>query len=207
MSIYCPKCGNKLEENFKFCPDCGKNLKGKFAFCPECGKKMILSEGIVPTPEKKEVFKAKKRKLPKLSLHIPKKTVIAIVAIVCIVAVVGATAIVLYPFDTAVVKSGGRTFTITVENTFGSEAECYLKVGALKHGGTFTVLSGETKAINVDEDNLISSLLGSDYEITLYATINDIMEEATADSVTESANFLISEYVANEHQVECTSYQ
>ena len=125
MTIYCPKCGNKLEENFKFCPDCGKNLKGKFTFCPECGKKMILSEGIAPTPDKSDVFKPKKRKLrisfPRLSLHIPKKTAIAIIAIVCI----AAAAIVLYPLD-GTVKSRGRTFALTVTNDFSSNAECYL---------------------------------------------------------------------------------
>lgn len=213
MLKYCPECGNKLEECFKFCPTCGKNLTGEFAFCPECGKKMILSEKrIAPLPEKGKTFKVKKRKskitFPKLSLHIQRKTAIAIVAILCVAAVVSATVIVLSPFDTTGVQSAGRIFTITVENTFGSDAECYLKVGALKHGGTFTVLPGETKTINVVEDNLLSSLLGSNYVITLYATINDIMEEATADAVTESADFFISGSTINgDHEIECTGYQ
>jgi len=212
MLKYCPECGNKLEEGFKFCPTCGKNLTGEFAFCPECGKKMILSEKrTVLLPEKRKTFKVKKRKskitFPKLSLHIPRKTAIAIAAIVCAAAVVGATVIVLSPFDTTGVQSAGRIFTITVENTFGSDAECYLKVGALKHGETFTV-SGVPKTINIEEDNLFSGLLGSNYNITLYATINDITIEATADAVTESASFLISEStVIGEHQVECTVHQ
>ena len=68
MPLFCPKCGNKLHGNFKFCPTCGKNLEGKFAFCSECGKKMPM---------------AKKAKtgvsFPKLSLRIPRKTLIAVI--------------------------------------------------------------------------------------------------------------------------------
>ena len=82
MPLFCPKCGNKLHGNFKFCPTCGKNLEGKFAFCSECGKKMPM---------------AKKAKtgvsFPKLSLRIPRKTLIAVIVIICIAAV-GATAVV-----------------------------------------------------------------------------------------------------------------
>ena len=56
MPIYCPKCGNKLEENFKFCPNCGKNLAGKFVFCPDCGKKMIPADKrMAPIPEKERL--------------------------------------------------------------------------------------------------------------------------------------------------------
>lgn len=213
MLEYCPECGNKLKESFKFCPNCGKNLTGEFAFCPGCGKKMILSEKrIVSLPEKREMFKAKKEKskitFPKISLHIPRKTVIIIIALVCLAVVVSAAVIVLSPFDTAGVQSAGRIFTVTVENTFNSDAECYLKVGSLKYGETFTVSSGETEMISVEEDNLMPSILGSNYAITLYTTINDITIEATANAVTESASFLISEStVIGEHQVECTGYQ
>ncbi|UCF11863.1 MAG: zinc ribbon domain-containing protein [Thermoplasmatales archaeon] len=212
MLKYCPVCGNNLEEGFKFCPNCGKKLIGEIAFCPECGKKMILSEKrIAPTPEKRETVKAKKRKsrvtFPKFTRHIPRKTAIVIIAIICLAVVVSAAVIVLSPFGTNGGQSAGRSFTVTVENTFGSDAVGYLKVGSLKYGGTFTVMFGIPQTINVEEDTLFSGILGSNYSITLYATINDITEEATAIAVTESANFLVSKSTIGEVQVECTDYQ
>lgn len=212
MLKYCPECGDKLEESFKFCPNCGKKLIGEIAFCPECGKKMILSEKkIVPTPEKRETLNVKKRKsrvtFPKLFHHIPRKTAIVIIAIICLAVVVSAAVIVLSPFDTTGIQSAGRSFTVTVNNIFGSDAECYLKVGSLKYGGTFTVVSGIPKTINVEEDNLFSGILGSNYSITLYAAINDITDEATANVVTESANFLVSKSTIGEVRVECTAHQ
>ncbi len=201
MPLFCPKCGNKLHGNFKFCPTCGKNLKGKFAFCTECGKKMPI---------------AKKAKtgvsLPKLSLNIPRKAIIAIVVIICIAAV-GATAVyIINPFETPDVQSAGRTFTVTVENNFGDEAECYLKVGLLKHGDTFNVPSGQTETINLQEDSFLSSLLRSEYNITLYVSIDDpqgeMIEWASADPVTKSAEFLISKNSETDYlDVECKDYQ
>lgn len=204
MPLFCPKCGNKLQENFKFCPTCGKNLKGKFTFCIECGKKIPISK------------KAKTSGIsfPKLSLNIPRKTIIAIVVIICIAAV-GATAVyIMNPFDNSDIQSAGRTFTVTVENNFGDEAECYLKVGLLKYGETFKILSGQTETIDVDEDNLVASLISNNYNITLYVEVWDnvtsyyITEWASADPVTESAKFLISKNAINyDLQVECTDYQ
>ena len=176
-------------------------MKGKFAFCCECGKKMPM---------------AKKAKtgvsFPKLSLRIPRKTLIAVIVIICIAAV-GATAVVfMNPFDTSDVQSAGRTFTITIDNDFGEDAECYLKVGLLKHGDTFDVSSGQTETINLQEDRFLSSLIRSEYNITLYATINDpqgeMIEWASADPVTKSAEFSISKNTQTDYlEVECTDYQ
>ena len=204
MPLFCPKCGNKLQGNFKFCPTCGKNLKGKFTFCTECGKKIPISK------------KAKTSGIsfPKLSLNIPRKTIIAIVVIICIAAV-GATAVyIMNPFEPSDIQSAGRTFAVTVENNFGDVAECYLKVGLLKYGETFEILSGQTETINVDEDTLVASLISNNYNITLYVEVWDnvtsyyITEWASADPVTESAEFLISKNAINyDLQVECTDYQ
>ena len=220
MPIYCPKCGNKLEESFKFCPDCGKNLAGKFAFCPECGKKMSSSEKIIePMPEKNEAFNIKKEKrrftFPKLSLHFPKhlprKTGIVILAIVCLVVVVGAAAVmVLSPFDTTSVQSGGRTFTVTVTNDFTSNAECYLLIDNLKQGvygnSGFTVNARGEEVITINEDDLMFQR--DAYVMKLFVTIDDIQEFGFAAAVTESAEFII-DHVEGQFDgfyVNCTSY-
>jgi len=215
MLEYCPECGNKLEESFKFCPNCGKNLTGEFAFCPECGKKMILSEKrIVHLPEKREMFKAKKEKskitFPKISLHIPRKTVIIIIALVCLAVVVSAAVIVLSPFDTAGVQSGGRTFTVTVTNDFTSNAECYLLIDNLKQGvygnSGFTVNARGEEVITINEDDLMFQR--DAYVMKLFVTIDDIQEFGFAAAVTESAEFIIDhvEGQFDEFYVNCTSY-
>jgi len=201
MPLYCPKCGNKLNGDFKFCPTCGKNLKDKFAFCPECGKKM-------PTAKKAKT----RATFPKLSLNIPKKAIIAIIVIICVAAVGGTAVFIMNPFDNSHVQSAGRTFTVTVENNFGEDAECYLKVGLLKHGDTFEVPSGQTETINLLEDSFLTSLIRSEYNITLYVSISDpqgeMIEWASADPVTKSAEFLISKNTQTDYlEVECTDYQ
>ena len=194
MPIFCPKCGTKLGGDFKFCPNCGKNLKGKFSFCAECGKKMPIGK----TTKNKISF-------PRISLHIPRKAIIAIVVIICLAAVGATAVIVINPFRPSGMQSAGRTFPVTIENTFGDDVDCYLKVGLLKHGDTFTVLSGQTETITLREDDFLPSLLSSNYDITLYASVGDLTEFASANPVTKSAEFVISkdiDYIV----VECTDF-
>ena len=40
---FCPKCGNKLEEQFK-CPKCQKLVNTDFVYCPYCGTAMFVTE-------------------------------------------------------------------------------------------------------------------------------------------------------------------
>lgn len=214
MPLYCPECGNSLAENFKFCPECGKNLKGSFIFCPDCGKKMPITNDVTqketiseePQPKKEKT----KFKFPKISIKLPKKTLIIILAIICIIVVVGAAAIVLYPRETNETTMGGRTFTITIRNDFSSIANCYLLIDNLKQGvygnPGFTVNANDIETINITEDDLMFQR--DEYVIKLFVTINDVQEVATANAVTESANFIIDNYVGqiDEFYVNCTGY-
>ena len=214
MPLYCPECGNSLAENFKFCPECGKNLKGSFNFCPDCGKKMPITNEIEqketiteePQPKKEKT----KFKFPKISIKIPKKTMIILLAIICIIVVVVAAAIVLYPGETTETTSGGRTFTITIRNDFSSSANCYLLTDNLKQGvygnPGFVVNANGIETFNITEDDLMFQR--EDYVIKLFVTINDVQEVSTADAVTESANFVIDNYEdqVDEFYVNCTGY-
>ena len=189
----CSVCGNKLEDDFKFCPECGEKVP-----IPKKTKTTKKVETKAKTKNKKKKTPIKFT-LPKLTMNIPRKTALAAIAIICIAVVVAAGVVVISPFDaTSSVVSvkqedfGGRVFKATVENTCGCEAECYLKVGALKYGETFTVLPEEKIIVDVVEDSLNPNLLSSNYDITLYAAI-DYMTEGTAFDVTESAEFSILE--------------
>jgi hypothetical protein len=201
MPLFCPKCGTKLAGDFKFCPNCGKNLKGKFSYCPECGKKMPIGKTT-----------KNKISLPRLSLHMPRKAIIAVVVIICLAAVGATAVIVINPFKTSGIQSAGRTFPVSIENTFGADANCYLKIGLLKYGDTFVVPSGQTETISLEEDTFLSSLIRNEYNITLYAAIEDLQGEmiewASADPVTTSAEFVISKDIfTNYIVVECTDFQ
>lgn len=216
MSKYCSECGNKLEEGFKFCPRCGKKLVDKFTSCPECDKKMPKDTKRLEKIETKEEVKTKAKEktrfaLPKPSLKISKKTTVAVISIVCIVVVVAAAILVLSPFGngtTRVGSAGGRTFTVTVNNTYGSDVDCYLLIDNLKQGEYgdpgFTINSGGTEIIIINEDDL--KYERDTYKIVLYATVDDSEEFATALAVTESAGFSISS-ANGQHSVECTSSQ
>lgn len=213
----------------KFCPYCRNDLKGNFKFCPTCGKQMPEIEKVkkaeeintpkkVETKEKVETKKEVKTKdrekskfaLPKILLNIPRKTAFIIIAIICLVVVVSAAVWVLSPFDgmtSSVNTYGGRTFTVTVENTFGSDVECRLLVSNILYGEPFNLNSiDNTKTINVIEDEAHLSFPSNEYRITLKVIANSVIEEATADAVTESATFLISDNNGY-HSVECTGYQ
>lgn len=213
MSLYCPKCGNNLEDNFNYCPECGKNLAGSFFFCAECGKKMSTTEKEKTVDTAPTVTKPKKEKtkltLPKFLTKIPKKTLIIIIAIICIVAVVGATAIVLYPFDGGA-PSGGRTFTLTITNDYSSNANCYLLTDSLKQGvygnAGFIVYANDEETITINEDDLMFQR--DAYKMEIRVTIDDVEEAATAIAVSESANFLIDnvEGQVDEFYVQCTGF-
>jgi hypothetical protein len=199
MVKYCPKCGNKVEENFKFCPECAKKLTGKFNFCPECGKKM-------PVPEKTKI----RFTLSEISLKISKKTAIAIISIIC-VAAVAATILMISPFGNGtagVGSAGGRTFIVTVESTYGSDVDCYITIDNLKqgeYGNTgFVVNSSGTEVLTINEDDL--KYERDAYKITLYVTVDGALKEATASAVKESAEFLISS-TDGQHSVECIGFQ
>jgi len=213
MSLHCPKCGNNLEDNFKFCPECGKNLAGSFFFCAECGKKISTTEQEKTVDSASPVIKPKKEKikftLPKFVTKIPKKTLIIIIAIICIVAVVGATAIVLYPFDGGTAPRG-RTFTLTITNDYSSNAHCYLLTDSLKQGvygnAGFTVYANDEEIITINEDDLMFQR--DAYKMEIRVTIDDVEEAAIATAVSESANFLIDnvEGQVDEFEVDCTGY-
>lgn len=221
MTKYCPDCGSKLKGSFKmpkYCPECGNRLEGSFKFCPECGKKMPMPEDTkrlekVETKEEVKTKAKEKRKvvLPKPSLKISKKTAIAIISIVCVAVVASAAVLVLSPFGngttgTGVGSAGGRTFIVTVNNTYSSSADCYLKIGNLKDNknSDWNISSGESKTFEINEDDQV--ILQDDYDITLYATVDGDLKEATASAVTESAEFSISS-ANGQHGVECTSSQ
>ena len=213
MSLYCPKCGNNLEDNFNFCPDCGKNLAGSFFFCAECGKKISTTEKEKTVDTAPTVTKPKKEKmkftLPKFLTKIPKKTLIIIIAIICIVAVVGATAIVLYPFDGGA-GSGGRTFSLTITNDYSSSANCYILTDYLRQGvfgnAGFTINANDEEIITINEDDLMT--IRDAHNIELRVTIDGVVESATASAVTDSANFIIDniEGQIDEFYVNCTDY-
>jgi hypothetical protein len=213
MSLHCSKCGGNLDDNFKFCPDCGKNLKGSFFFCAECGKKIPNTEKEKlneTAPATSDTKKEKTEfKLPRFLTKIPKKTLIIIIAIICIVAVVGATAIILNPFDGGTV-TGGRTFTLTITNNYSSNANCYLLTDSLKQGvygnAGFTVYANDEEVITINEDDLMFQR--DSHKIELRVTIDDIEEAATATAVSESANFIIDniEGFVDQFNVTCTGY-
>jgi hypothetical protein len=213
MSLHCSKCGGNLDDNFKFCPECGKNLKGSFFFCAECGKKMTNTEkekSIETAPATSDTKKEKTEfKLPKFLTGIPKKTLIIIIAIICIVAVVGATAIILNPFNGGA-GTGGRIFTLTITNDFSSNAHCYILTDYLKQGvygnAGFIVYANDEEIITINEDDLMT--LRDAHNIELRVTIDDIEEAATATAVTDSANFIIDnvEGTVDLFYVNCTVY-
>lgn len=219
MTKYCPDCGSKLKGSFKmpkYCPECGNRLEGSFKFCPECGKKMPMPEDTkrLEKVETKEEVKTKAKEktrvaLPKPSLKISKKTAIAIISIICIAVVVSAAILVISPFGngtTGVGSTGGRTFIVTVNNTYSSSADCYLKIGNLKDNkySDWNISSGESKTFEINEDDQV--ILQDDYDITLYATVDGDLKEAIASAVTESAEFLISS-ADGQLSVNCTGFQ
>jgi len=214
MSLYCSKCGNNLEDDFKYCPECGKNLSGSFYFCAECGKKAANAEKektvdtapAVSEPKKEKI----KFKLPKFLTKIPKKTLIIIIAIICIVAVVGATAIIYYPFDGGGATRGGRIFTLTITNDYSNNANCILLTDSLKQGvygnAGFTIYANDEEVITINEDDLMFQREA--YKIELRVTIDDVEEVATATAVSDSASFIIDnvEGQVDEFYVNCTGF-
>jgi len=214
MPKYCSECGKKIEESFKFCPECGAKLVSKFTSCPECDKKMPKDTKRLEKIETKEEVKTKAKEktrfaLPKPSLKISKKTAIAIISIVCVAVVIVAAVLVISPFGNRTTSvAGGRTFTVTVESTYGSDVDCYITIDNLKqgeYGNTgFVVNSSGTEVLTINEDDL--KYERNAYKITLYATDDDSEEFATALAVTESAEFLISS-ADGQLNVECTGFQ
>jgi len=191
------------------CPDCEKIIEEGLTFCPECGKRFLPAEKTgITKPEKVEKPKTRKGKrrfsFPKIFSKIPRKTMLILLFVVCIVIVAAASLYYYYPFSTTNGTSyGGRTFVLTINNSHTSNAECYLKVGALAYGDTFLILAGEELTIDVIEDDLHPNLLSSDYDITLFATINELTLEDTAYDVTDSASFSI--FASDgQHDVNCT---
>ena len=59
--MFCPKCGNQLEENAKFCAKCGYSVNQFQASAPNTGVPVHTSE--VP------VHKEKKRKKPSIVIQ------------------------------------------------------------------------------------------------------------------------------------------
>ena len=174
------------------CTVCGKKLDGKFKFCPDCGSE-IKVEVKPKTKQKKQTKKTMKINWPKISLKIPKKTAITVVSVICIIALAAAAVVYIAPFDTTgsiVSSTGGRTFSVSIENTADGAAVCFLKVGKLKYGESFDVLPSETVTVEINEDSLF--LQQGQYDVTLYATI-DYTEESTVSGVTDSAEFVIGE--------------
>ena len=215
MPKYCSECGNKLEEGFKFCPKCGAELVSKFTSCPECNKKISKdTKGLEKIETKEEVETKAKEKtrfaLPKPSLKISKKTAIAIISVVCVAVAVAAAVLVISPFGkgTTGAKAGGRTFTVTVESTYGSDVDCYITIDNLKqgeYGNTgFVVNPSGTEVLTINEDDL--KYERDAYKIVLYVTVDGTLEEATASAVTESAGFLISS-AGGQLSVNCTGFQ
>ena len=192
------------------CLICGSKLEANVKFCPECGEKIPLAKGTKKVETKiKSKAKTKKKKtttkfiLPKISLKSAPKPMIAGIALLCIAIVAVAGVVVISPFDmTGSVSntgaqeiSGGRIFSVVVENFCDTDATCYLTVGGLKYkevgnNGDFTILSGKTITLDIVEDILYFTK--NNYDISLYATI-DYQEKGTVSGVTELAEFSISE--------------
>lgn len=211
----CSDCGFKLKENFMFCPDCGKKWDSSEKTImpkPEKEKKTGVekAETIEKVEETKPLEKPKsvekvepKAALPKISrrlpskLKMPGKKVLMIISVICIVLVAAAAVILFNPFNNANTNGspyGGRTFSIVIENNYGSNVICNLKVGAFLYGiSDFSIPSGETFLTEVIEDALNQILLSSDYDITLFVSSDEGESSDTAIGVTESATFVISD--------------
>ena len=184
----CSVCGNELEEDAKFCPDCGEKVPS------------VQETEKIETKTKAKIKKKKtttKFNLPKLSLKNAPKPVIAGIALLCIVIIAVAGVVVISPFDitSSIVKTGGRAFSVDIENTCDADATCYLTVGGLRYNyfgtnGEFKVHLGDSVTITLAEDVLFRQDIS--YDITLFAT-TDYTEKGTALDVTESAAFTISQ--------------
>ncbi len=215
MSLYCPSCGSKLEEDFKFCPNCGKNLKGNFIFCPGCGKKMPktnieTNKEVSPIVTKPKPIK-KKFKLPKINLKNKKIVLPIIIILIIIIVVIGGAAIILLNSDNNDSNIGGRTFTISITNDFSENADCYLVTDNFRQGTFgnpgFTVNSNDEEIITINEDDLMFQR--DEYEIKLFVTMNDVSKEAIASAVTDSAEFIIDNIPGEIelYEVKCNDYQ
>lgn len=215
MPLYCPGCGNKLDEDFKFCPHCGKNLKGNFIFCPGCGKKMPKTNNepqrnispIVDPPKKTK----KKFKLPKISFKNKKLVFPIIIILIIVIAVIGAAAIIVLNSDNDDSNTGGRTFIISITNDFSENADCYLVTDNFRQGvfgnPGFTVNANDDATITINEDDLMFQR--ESYMIKLFVTIDDVSKEATATAVTDSADFVIDNIPGeiDLYEIDCTGYQ
>ena len=190
----CSVCGNELEDDVKFCPDCGEKVPP----VQETKKVETKTKSKAKTKKKKTMTKFS---LPKLSLKNAPKPVIAGIALLCVAIIAVAGIVVISPFDitgsVAKVKpnTGGRVFSVDIENTCDADATCYLTVGGLRYtyfgaNGEFKVPSGDSITITLVEDVLFRQ--DTSYEITLFAT-TDYTEKGTASDVTESAEFSISQ--------------
>ena len=216
MVKYCSDCGNEIEAGFKFCSECGKKLmlrptscpncgvklKEKIKFCPECGTEISLPEEKTK-PEMKVASKVTKPKTSRSFLSKfkrPGKKALVIISVICIVLVVAAAMILFNPFSNSNNNGGsasdGRTFSIIIEHNYDGDDDIvyYLKVGALRYGSGSDTLLDETQSFEIDEDSLNPNVLNSEYDITLYATIDNgaSYRSDTALDVTEYATFVIS---------------
>ena len=221
----CPECGTKLKEKFKFCPECGKDIlpsiqksmpKPKKVERTEPNKKVEEIKPIEKTiPEKKVKSKFTK---PKISFNFlckikrPGKKVLMIISVICIVLVVAAAIVLFNPFNTSSTNgglSGGRTFIISIENTHDSTAECYVLIDGLRQGESgvdFEMSSGDTKDFSINEDAL--QYLRDSYDVKLFVSIDDEIQEDTALNVKEYATFLIFNPATDSYQfVNCTDFQ
>jgi hypothetical protein len=214
MTIYCPKCGNDLEEKFKFCPNCGKNLNDDFIFCPGCGKKMTTTnnqpeQDITPIVSEPKRVK-NKYKLPKLSFKNKRKILPITIIFVIVIAVIGATALIILNSDSTVSNTGGRSFTISITNDYHKNADCYLVTDNMRQGTFgnpgFSVNANDDATIVINEDDLMFQR--ESYNIKLFVTIDDVPIESVASAITESADFIIDnqEGQIDIFEVNCTGH-
>jgi len=214
MSLYCPSCGSKLEDDFKFCPHCGKNLKGNFIFCPGCGKKMSktnneLKRDISPMVSQPKKTK-KKFKLPKFNSKNKKIVIPILIILIIVIVVIAGAAYVVLTSNNGNSNNGGRTFSISITNDFSENAECYLVIDNFKqgeYGNDFQVNANDVETKIVNEDDLIFQR--DAYLIKLFVTIDDVTKEATASAVTDTAEFVIDNIPGeiDSFVVNCNGYQ
>ncbi len=217
---YCPECGKQIQADHTFCPYCGNEKLAGYRFCPLCGNN--LSDGTfycskctsqntpAQTKETKEQINKQwtRIRLPVSLKKISRRTAVMGLLLICLVAIIGAAVFVVQPLDLfgTIGKQAtkGRDISISIENTNTLDATCELKIGDLKHGESFLVISSEILEYPVNENDLY--MQQPTYAVTLYVTIKDLTLEAKAEGVTTSASFRISPSDDDDFTVECLSF-
>jgi len=193
MANYCPKCGECLDTAKKilFCPECGTKQENEFKYCPECGNRLSIDSQSTKKKKTKTVA-LPKINLPKISIKLPKvsRKYAVSLFLICIVVLSIVGVWIFFPFSFNGTSNSNRTFEITIRNTYSSTIACSLKVGSINYGDEFDIVPGGNTTQLIKEKDLFSK--NNNYTITLTATSGAINKVATAENVSEYAIFTIS---------------